>query len=197
MPLVIHSQNNIEEFTKFTTFVFDELLTKLNAQSSLKSPSNDRDRTHKNDALGIILSSKKPSFQWFERNINLFEVDDDLLYINPSTSIHLIDKLSPFLRNILPLIRNNNASVYNALNLISNHTTLIFEFTNINFYNALNYNNSFNNVPLIEKAFLSHNIQNTNQLLNTLSILMILYQISHTHDLKGNHHANFKITKNS
>jgi len=180
MPLVVHSQNNIEEFTKFTTFVFDELLTKLNVQSLPKSPSNDNGRTHKNDTLGIILSSKKPSFQWFDRNINLFEVDDEPLYVNPSTDIYLIDKLLPFLRNILPLIRNDNKSIYNALHLISSHSTLIFEFTNINFYNALNHNNSFNNVPLIKKAFQSHSIQNTNQLLNTLSILMILYQISHT-----------------
>lgn len=180
MPLVVHAQNNIEEFTKFTTFVFDELLTKLNAQSLPKSPSNDRDRTHKNDALGIILSSKKPSFHRFDHNINLFETDDDTLYINPSTSISLMDKLSPFLRNILPNIRNDNASIYNALHLISSHSALVFEFTSIDFYNALNHNNSFNNVPLIKKAFLSHGIQNVNQLLNTLSILMILYQISHT-----------------
>lgn len=180
MPLVVHAQNNIEEFTKFTTFVFDELLTKLNAQSLPKSHSNDRDRTYKNDVLGIILSSKKPSFHRVDHNINLFETDDDTLYINPSTDIYLIDKLLPFLRNILPNIRKDNESIYNALQLISNHSTLIFEFINIDFYNALDHNNSFNNVPLIKKAFLSHNIQNTNQLLNTLSILMILYQISHT-----------------
>lgn len=180
MPLVIHSQNNIEEFTKFTTFVFDELLTKLNSQLLPKSPSNDNDQTHENDVLGIILSSEKPSFQWFDRNINLFEVDDKPLYINPSTDIYLLDKLTPFLRNILPLIRNDNESIYNVLHLISDNSTLIFEFTNISFYDALNHNNSFDNVPLIEKAFQSHSIQNTNQLLNTLSILMILYQISHT-----------------
>lgn len=180
MPLVIHSQNNIEEFAKFTTFVFDELLTKLNAQSLPKSPSNDNGPTHKNAALGVILSSKKPSFQWFNSNISLFEADDEPLYVDPSTSIYLIDKLLPVLRNTLPFIRNDSASISNAIHLISNHDALIFEFTNINFYNALNNNNSFNNVPLIEKAFLSHGIQNIDQLLNTLSILMILYQISHT-----------------